>query len=193
VRPSRRDALVGSLAAAVVVAGAVEARRGTLRALELRTFSHLNGLSDRAHRPVWGFMQVGSLAGAGATGAVVARRNPRLGRRLAVVGAVAWASSKAVKPFARRGRPASVLEARVLGRPQAGLGYPSGHAAVSAAMAAVAAPHVPPRWVPVLWAGAVGIGATRAYVGAHLPLDVVGGVALGVAVERTVRAVSGPA
>ena len=161
---------------------------------EARSFARLNTLSDRIHRPVWVAMQVGSLGGTLATGGVIAvLADRRLGQRVATVGALSWLGSKAIKPFARRGRPAAVVDvARVLGRAQAGLGYPSGHAAVGVAMAAAAASHLPPAWRGPAWAGAVVVGATRVYVGAHLPLDVLGGYALGIATERTVRAVMGP-
>jgi undecaprenyl-diphosphatase len=183
----------GALCAVAV--GAREAGRSQLRDVEARVFADLNNVSERWHRPVWTVMQLGSLGGSLAVGAATAAAGQaRLGRRLATVGALAWIGSKAVKPFARRGRPAAVIAAtRVLGREQAGLGYPSGHAAVSVAMALAAVPRVPTPWRGPLWLTAVGVGAARMYVGAHLPLDVAGGIALGVATERTVRAFRGPA
>ena len=140
-------------------------------------------------------MQLGSLGGSLATGAAVAAcGRPRLGRRLATVGSLAWVGSKVIKPFASRGRPAVVVEAtRILGREQAGLGYPSGHAAVAFAVAGATSPHIPSCWRGPLWATAVTVGLTRIYVGAHLPLDVAGGMALGLATERSVRLLRGPA
>jgi membrane-associated phospholipid phosphatase len=42
----------------------------------------------------------------------------------------------------------------------------------------------------VAWAAALAVGPTRSYVGAHLPLDIVGGAALGVAIGTLGR---GPA
>ncbi|HSJ44834.1 MAG TPA: phosphatase PAP2 family protein [Euzebyales bacterium] len=113
---------------------------------------------------------------------------------MATVGSLSWLGSKAIKPFAKRGRPALVVEvARVLGREQAGLGYPSGHAGVAVAMAAALAPHVGPLARAPLGLGALGIGASRIYVGAHMPLDVAGGAALGLATERALRLVTGRA
>jgi hypothetical protein len=73
-----------------------------------------------------------------------------------------------------RGRPPARPEQR-------GLGYPSGHAAVAATLYVVAAPHLRSRWRAGLAALTSGVGLARIYVGAHLPLDVLGGVALGAA------------
>jgi glycosyltransferase 2 family protein len=193
--PNRRDVAVLALAAGAVALGARTARTGRLGALESRCFAAVNGLSDRTFVPVWTVMQIGSLGGALATGAAVAATGrPRLGRRLATVGSLTWLGSKAIKPFVQRGRPALVVEvARIRGRAQAGLGYPSGHAGVAVAMAAAVAPHVSRRARAPLWLAALGIGGSRVYVGAHMPLDVAGGVALGLATERAVRLVTGRA
>ena len=184
-----RDLIVVTTAAAGVVAGALAARAGSFREVESHLFERVNGLTDRMRAPAWALMQVGSLGGAIATGAMVgAAGNPSLGRRVAATGAVAWLAAKAAKPLAGRGRPQTVVEApRVIGREQAGLGYPSGHAAVSMAMAVAAAPVVPRRLRPMLWLGALGVGVTRLYVGAHLPLDVAGGVAIGIGIGRAGR------
>ena len=134
----------------------------------------MNRLPARWHAPVWLVMQAGSLGG------VVAATTRS--KRVGMAGATAWVAAKAVKPFVGRARPAS---ARVLGREQSGLGYPSGHAAVAAAMA-----YTGPSRAAWLLAGVV--GASRMYVGAHLPLDVAGGAALGVACAAAVELVSPP-
>jgi undecaprenyl-diphosphatase len=59
--------------------------------------------------------------------------------------------------------------------------FPSGHAASSFACATVLA-FARPRAAPALYLLALAIGFSRVYVGAHWPLDVLGGAALGVAV-----------
>lgn len=194
MRCRSRDLLVVAASGITVVVGARAARNGALRNAEFRLFARVNALSDRVFVPVWAVMQIGSLGGSVAIGAgVAASGHPRLGRRVATAGAMTWLGSKAVKPLAGRGRPAAVVEAaRVLGRAQTGLGYPSGHAAVAVAMASAASPLVPRRWRSVLWSAALGVGVSRVYVGAHMPLDVAGGVLLGIGTERAIRLVAGP-
>ena len=134
-------------------------------------------------------MQAGSLAAVFvAAGLALAARRPRLAADLAASGTAAWVAAKLVKPVVHRGRPEALLPGvAVYGRPQTGLGFPSGHAAVAAAMMTAAAPHLPPPARAAGWA-AVGLVATaRMYVGAHLPLDVAGGLLLGWTVGSAVR------
>ncbi|MCZ2857498.1 phosphatase PAP2 family protein [Blastococcus sp. VKM Ac-2987] len=69
----------------------------------------------------------------------------------------------------------AVLHEAILG----GNGFVSGHSAVAAALATAAAPYLSRRLRRVAWALAVTVGLARIYVGAHLPLDVVGGLLVG--------------
>ena len=71
----------------------------------------------------------------------------------------------------------------VRGTPSLGSGYLSGHTALAVAMAVVLTPYLGRggRWA--VWILAVIVGLARMYAGAHLPLDVVGGAALGLAVS----------
>jgi undecaprenyl-diphosphatase len=65
------------------------------------------------------------------------------------------------------------------GAPAVGRGFLSGHVIVAVGLATVLSPWLGRRSMMVVWslAGLVCFG--RMYVGAHLPLDVVGGAALG--------------
>jgi undecaprenyl-diphosphatase len=68
------------------------------------------------------------------------------------------------------------------GPPAHGHGYVSGHAAVAAAMAAVAATYLDRRGKIVVVGLAALVALGRVYVGVHLPLDVIGGAAMGWAI-----------
>ena len=141
----------------------------------------INGARRPPSRAVVAVMQLGSLGGPWAVGAVVARRDRSRGAAVAIAGSATWGGAKLVKRFVRRDRPSGLLEGILVhGRPQTGLGFPSGHAAV-AACTAVTASGAAGRPVDVALAAAAGLtGLTRIRVGAHLPLDVVGGWGLGV-------------
>ena len=173
--------MVTGAAAVAFVLGAHRARRGTVSDGERRLFHAFNSLPASLHVPVWAVMQLGSFGGVvGAAAAARAQGRTRLAHRLAWVGAGTWLSARAVKHLVQRQRPVhAVGTARVLGREQRGLGYPSGHAAVATALVACAAPDLPARQRALAWVAAAAVGPARMYVGAHLPLDVAGGVAFG--------------
>jgi membrane-associated phospholipid phosphatase len=180
-------ARIGGGVAGVVVAvdSARRARKHRVGPVEARLFRTFNDRSDRIVVPTWAIMQSGSLGAVFVASAVVAhRRGARRGVRVGVVGATVWLAAKAVKPLVRRGRPDEYLDGVVVrGERQRGLGYPSGHAAVALTLALTLpaalgrAPSAAARLATS--AGVAATGAARMYVGAHLPLDLVGGYALG--------------
>ena len=158
-------------------------------ALERAVFRSVNQLPDAWRGPVWVVMQGGNIGAAPTTALIAAVcGRPALARRLLVGGSATWALAKLVKPYFRRPRPARLLDdARSRGRPQAGLGFASGHAAVAAELCAAALPELGPRGRRLAVAAATTVALSRLYVGAHLPLDVVGGAALGVVVEASLE------
>ena len=78
------------------------------------------------------------------------------------------------------------------GREAAGLGYLSGHAAVAVALGAAALPRLGPAGRALTLTAMPLVGLTRLYVGAHLPLDIAGGAALGLAADAAAGLVLGP-
>jgi undecaprenyl-diphosphatase len=161
---------------------------------EQQAFRLVNGLPDRLYRPAWPVMQLGALAAAPVTaGVAVLAGNRRLALRLLTGGTAAWALAKVVKALVRRGRPAAMLpHVRSRGREASGLGYISGHAAVATALTAAAYPYLGRRGRRLALGLASIVGVSRIYVGAHLPLDVAGGVALGLLVDGASSVRTGP-
>lgn len=165
------------LAAGVLAASALAARRRAVGSTEACVFRRVNGAPDGWEMPAWVVMQAGSLGGVIGVSAVLARSQSRRAAEVFGVGFGVWLAMKLVKPLVGRGRPAELLDDVVVrGAPQNGLGYPSGHAAVSTTLALITTVG-PARWLALSVAAAA--GSSRMYVGAHLPLDVAGGYAAG--------------
>jgi undecaprenyl-diphosphatase len=100
--------------------------------------------------------------------------------------------AKVVKGIVVRGRPDGLLADVVIrGTAAQGRGFVSGHAAVVTTLLVVAWPWLGRRTRLVVVVLAVAVCLARVHVGAHLPLDVLGGAALGLAVGGVVRLVLG--
>jgi undecaprenyl-diphosphatase len=187
VKPRARFALgVGAL-----VLATLPVRRDRVGPQEAKLFESVNGLPDSLERPAWAVMQAGALAAAPVSAAIaLAAGERRLAAELAAAGSVTWALSKFVKRVVRRERPALLLPVvQVRGTAASGLGYLSGHAGVATALAGVLVQRYGVRRALPAIAVAGTVGLTRLYVGAHLPLDIAGGTALGLVVEGGVAAV----
>jgi len=167
---------------------ALAVRRDRVSPGEARVFRGVNGLPDAMHMPAWTIMQLGTLGAAPAAAAAAwLAGDPELAGQLLASGTSTWALSKLVKQVVRRPRPAALLSAtRCRGREAAGLGYLSGHAGVAVALGAAAVPHLGPTGRALTVTAIPAVGLTRVYVGAHLPLDIAGGAALGLIVEALV-------
>ena len=198
--PHRRRPLAAVLAdprvrlgagTAVVLVTAWAARRDRISPAEVTAFRAVNGLPDSIHLPAWAIMQLGTVGAAPvAAGMAWLAGERRLAGRLLAVGTGTWALSKLVKQMVRRPRPASLLSGTHRRGPDAaGLGYLSGHAGVAVALGGAALPYLRPGWRSLVLIAIPAVGLTRVYVGAHLPLDIVGGAALGLAVDAAMTLV----
>jgi membrane-associated phospholipid phosphatase len=169
------------VAGLLATTGAVH--RDRVSATEAGAFRAVNGLPDALYPPAWVVMQLGAFGAVPATAAAAWRAGDRdLAARLLLGGTGAWAMAKVVKQVVRRPRPADLLPGiRGRGRDAAGLGYLSGHAAVAVALGAAALPRLDPAARALTLTAVPLVGLTRLYVGAHLPLDIAGGAALGLA------------
>jgi membrane-associated phospholipid phosphatase len=170
---------------AVLLATSIAVRHRRVGPGEAEAFRAINGLPDALHPPAWAVMQLGSLGAVpAAAGVAWLAGEQRLAGRLLCSGTATWALAKLVKQIVRRPRPAALLPgARSRGRQAEGLGYLSGHAGVAAALTAAALPRLGRGGRGTAFCAAGLVAITRIYTGAHLPLDVIGGAALGLSVD----------
>ncbi|MDY7106971.1 MAG: phosphatase PAP2 family protein [Actinomycetota bacterium] len=183
----------------VAVASGIIASGGRVPAWERDVFEAVNGLPDRLEGLMWVFQLAGLLlVPLGVAAVAAAFRRWRLALALAALVPLKLIVEKlVVKQLVERERPAvsicdgdtSCLELR--DAPVEGLSFVSGHAIIAWSVATVLWSTLPARWrsVPVVIAALNAVA--RVYLGAHNPLDVIGGGAVGVALGALVVIVAG--
>jgi membrane-associated phospholipid phosphatase len=189
----RTELLLLVSAAVVLVVSALPARHDQISGVERAVFRWINDLPGFLYGPMTVLMQLGNVITVFVVAVVaVLFRRYRLAFGLALGGLLAYFVAKVVKDAVARGRPPDLLDdVHVRGAHVGGLGFVSGHAAVAFAIVTVATMWLDRPARIALWCLAVAVAVARVYVGAHLPLDVVGGAALGIACGAAVRLVIG--
>ena len=189
-RPDRTRAVLATRVAGIAVAVALLVATGLyvdgnhVPGTERVVFRLINGIPSFIYWPVWVLMQLGNLVAVPAfvVVALVLRRY-RLAIAAVIVGAGKWYGSRLLKDFFFRERPGSILSEVILrDAPATGQAFVSGHAVIAVGLAVIAHPYLSRRWRAVAWTAAALVCLGRVYVGAHLPLDVVGGAAAGWAI-----------
>ena len=178
-RPVRRSLgiaggamVVGSLA----LLSSTRLQRADVRMGDLVRRSR-SGPSDRV---IAAATDLGSLYGVvGVSAALALRGHHAIARDVAIVGSTAWVLAQGGKTRVKRARPYEADGVIRLIRPPTGSSYPSGHAAVAAAMMSVVAADGPARLRAACVGLAAFVGCSRIYVGVHYPSDVVGGTGIG--------------
>ena len=183
---------IGLLLAGVAVFAACAAvlDRHRVSGAEAAVFRAINNRSLVPQVVVWPIMQLGNflvIPVVAVTAAVL--RRWRLAISLLAAGLSAYLlAAHVVRDTFVRGRPATLLtEVHLRGAPAGGLGFVSGHVAVVTVLAAVAWPYLGHRWRAAVVGLVCLVALARIYVGAHFPLDVLGGAGLGLAVAGAVR------
>jgi undecaprenyl-diphosphatase len=183
-----------ALALVVFAWAAYVAHHHTMTGWEVQFFRHINNWPDsRQHI----FVLISLLGGSVWTpvGAVIVTfvmKMYRLCWRLAfsVIGAYGFALI--AKHVIDRARPQELLQQVHVRATETGMGFPSGHATIATVVSLTILPYLPRklRWVPLLWIVAVML--SRLYLGVHAPLDVVGGLCVGIMVVSFIRIMPQP-
>jgi membrane-associated phospholipid phosphatase len=184
-----QDLLLFAAGAALFEGSRLLARRKDVDETEEAIFRAVNEAPNELAVPVRSVMQMGTFITVPVTAAVALLAGRReLAAALALGGTAAWVFAKQAKPLGGRPRPAVLLdEVRTRERIEGDLGWVSGHTAVATTIAATTWVGGP-RWLrPFLVGGAATTAYGRMYVGAHLPLDLVGGAGLGMMISAVVR------
>lgn len=194
VRRRSADALVAGAGLAILAACGVVAADGTVGGPERTVFEAVNGLPALLDAPMHaaqflGILAIGPLV---AVAALVLRRY-RLAAAAALVTVLKLGAERVVWQMVERDRP-GVTEPNAIvraGTPASGVSFVSGHVVLVTGLAVVITPYLPGRWRLLPWAVVGLVGFARMYLGAHNPLDVLGGAALGLAIGGVANLIVG--
>ena len=188
------DVLVAAAGLAVVVVSGVLVANRLVLGADAALFRGINHWPGWLYPPMW-VVQLTGVIGALPVLAAVATlcRTLRLAVALAAATLLkAWLED-AAKTFVQRGRPAETVPDVIL-RGQAaahGLSFPSGHAMVIFAIAALVAPYLEGWRKALPWVLAAAVCLSRVYLGAHFPLDILAGAGVGTFIGGVLNLVFG--
>ena len=193
MRRRRVDLVLMATGATVLVTTTLLTKR-RVYGWEVAVFQAINGLPDSIRPYVWVLNQYGTAVTIPVAAAVALLfRKWLLALSLAISGVAVYLLAKVIKEYVNRGRPSAFLEEvveRETFSPDS-LGYPSGHAAVAWAITIIVLAYMGRPWQIAAIILAIVVPIVRMYVAAHLPLDLIGGAALGVAVASAVNLLIG--
>ena len=170
---------------AVLVACAIAASSGRVGPIEREAFEAINGLSGSLEPAMLAAQFLGVLV-AGLVVAVLAliARRPRLALAALLVTIGKLLAERILWKIVQRERPGTTAPAAIVrgDTATAGLSFVSGHVVLTTGLAWVVTPYLKGAWRIVPWLVVGLVAFARVYLGAHNPLDVLGGIGLGLVI-----------
>ena len=176
--------------------GMVIASSGRVPGWERAVFGVVNGLPGFLYPVLWPLQQLGAISIVPVIAAIcLAARRPLRAVAVTLAGAGKLGLEWLVKATVSRQRPATSIGADIHTRgdvSRTGESFVSGHAVLVVAVAGIVIPWLPARVRRLAWLPVGLVLFARVYVGAHNPLDVICGAALGSIIAALVNMLVNP-